>query len=81
MVEVMAHDDLVVWGRLCGWALARGHARSGDPSMLAGYLGDDDVIDHALADFAVRYADQTERDHAAFLVAIKQGRVQAETGI
>ena len=77
----MAHDDLVTWGRLCGWALARGHARSGDPSMLAGYLGDDDVMDRALADFAVLYADQTERDHAAFVAAIKQGRVQAETGI
>ena len=81
VVEIMAHDDLVTWGRLCGWALARGHARSGDPSMLAGYLGDDDVMDRALADFAERYADQTERDYAAFVAAIKQGRVQAETGI
>ena len=81
VVEVMAHDDLLAWGRLCGWALARGHARSGDPSMLAGYLGDDDVVDHAMADFAERYADQTERDHAAFLAAIKQGRVQADPGV
>ncbi len=75
VVEVMAHDDLLAWGRSCGWALARGHARSGDPAVLAGYLGDDDVIDHALADFAERYADQAERDHAAFVAAIKQGRV------
>ena len=81
VVEVMSHDDLVAWGRLCGWALARGHARSGDPSMLAGYLGDDDVVDHAMADFAGRYADQTERDHAAFVAAVAQGRVQAEAGI
>ncbi len=81
VVEVMTHDDLVTWGRLCGWALARGHARSGDPSMLAGYLGDDDAVDHAMEEFAVHYADQTERDHAAFLAAIKQGRVKADTGI
>ena len=81
IVEVMTHDDLVAWGRLCGWALARGHARSGDPSMLAGYLGDDDAVDHAMADFAARCADQNERDHATFLAAIKRGRVQAESGV
>ena len=81
VVEAMTHDDLVTWGRLCGWALARGHARSGDPSMLAGYLGDDDDVDLAMADFAGNYADQAERDHAAFLVAIKDGRVDAETGV
>jgi uncharacterized protein (DUF2252 family) len=81
VVEVMTDDDLVAWGRLCGWALARGHARSGDPSMLAGYLGDDDVVDHAMAEFAARYADQTERDHASFLEAIKRGRVEAATGV
>ena len=51
------------------------------PSMLAGYLGDDDAVDHAMADFAARYADQNERDHAAFLAAIEQGRVEAETGV
>ena len=81
VVEAMTHDDLATWGRLCGWALARGHARSGDPSMLAGYLGDDDAVDLAMADFAVRYADQAELDHEAFLAAIKQGRVEAVTGI
>jgi hypothetical protein len=81
VIEVMAHEDLVTWGRLCGWALARGHARSGDPSMLAGYLGADDAVDHAMADFAARYADQNERDHAAFLAAIAQGRVTAEPGV
>jgi uncharacterized protein (DUF2252 family) len=81
VLEAMTHDDLVTWGRLCGWALARGHARSGDPSVLAGYLGDDDGVDHAMADFAARYADQNERDHAAFLAAIAQGRVLADTGV
>ncbi len=81
IVEAMTHADLVTWGRLCGWALARGHARSGDPSMLAGYLGDDDTVDVAMADFAGRYADQAERDYATFLAAIKDGRVNAETGV
>ena len=81
VVEVMTHEDLVAWGRLCGWALARGHARSGDPTMLATYLGDDDDVGHAMATFAERYADQAERDHAAFLAAIEQGRVQATTGV
>jgi uncharacterized protein (DUF2252 family) len=81
VIEVMGHGDLVAWGRLCGWALARGHARSGDPSMLAGYLGKDDAVDLALADFAETYSDQTERDYAAFVAAIEQGRVQAATGI
>lgn len=81
VVEAMTHSDLVTWGRLCGWALARGHARSGDPSMLAGYLGDDDAVDLAIADFAVRYADQTERDYAAFVAAIRDGRLEAATGV
>ena len=49
--------------------------------MLATYLGEDDDVGHAMAAFAERYADQNERDHAAFLAAIEQGRVQAETGI
>ena len=81
VIEAMTHDDLVAWGRLCGWALARGHARSGDPVAIAGYLGDDNAVDHAMADFAAAYADQNEKDHAALVAAIKSGRVAAETGI
>jgi hypothetical protein len=77
----MTYDDLATWGRLCGWTLARGHARSGDPAAIAGYLGDDDRADHAFADFAERYADQTEQDHAAFLAAIKAGIIAAELGV
>jgi uncharacterized protein (DUF2252 family) len=81
VVDAMTADDLRTWGRLCGWTLARGHARSGDPAAIAGYLGDDDSADHAFADFAERYADQTERDHAAFVAAIRAGTVPAETGV
>ena len=80
VIEAMTADDLVAWGRLCGWALARGHARSGDPVAIAGYLGDDNAVDHALADFAAAYADQNEKDHAALVSAIKSGRVTAATG-
>ena len=68
-------------GRPRGWALARGHARSGEPAEIAGYLGDDDALDHAIGRFAEAYADQTERDHAAFVSAIKGGRIEAITGV
>jgi hypothetical protein len=80
VVEAMTQDDLVAWGRLCGWALARGHARSGDPVAIAAYLGDDNAVDHALADFAAAYADQNEKDYAALVAAIKSGRIMATTG-
>jgi len=80
VVEAMTQDDLVSWGRLCGWALARGHARSGDPVAIAAYLGDDNAMDHALADFATAYADQNEKDSAALVAAIKSGRITATMG-
>ena len=54
VVEVMTFDDLVAWGQLCGWALARGHARSGDPVAIGGYLGADDAFDDAIGAFAAR---------------------------
>jgi uncharacterized protein (DUF2252 family) len=81
VVEAMTEDDLSTWGELCGWALARGHARSGEPSTIAGYLGDDDAFDRALGSFAETYADQNERDFAAFTAAIASGRIVAETGV
>ena len=81
VVEAMTVDDLAAWGDLCGWALARGHARSGQPAEIAGYLGDDDAFEKAMTQFAEAYADQTERDHAAFVAAIDAGRITAETGV
>ena len=75
----MTSDDLAVWGELCGWALARGHARSGQPAEIAGYLGDAATFEHALGDFAAAYADQTELDHRALLEAIGGGRISAAT--
>jgi uncharacterized protein (DUF2252 family) len=77
VINEMTADDLAVWGELCGWALARGHARLGEPAEIAGYLGDDTTFEHALAEFAVAYADQTEKDQQALLDAIASGRVAA----
>jgi uncharacterized protein (DUF2252 family) len=81
VIDAMTPEDLAAWGELCGWALARGHARSGQPAEIAGYLGDDRAFDHAIGDFAVAYADQNERDHAAFVAAIRAGRIAAEPGV
>ena len=61
--------------------LAHGHVRTCDPALIAGYLGKTSEFDEALADFAVAYADQNERDHAALVRAISEGRVLAQTGI
>jgi len=81
ILEAMTADDLLAWGELCGWALARGHARSGDPVAIAGYLGPDKGFDEAIGEFAVAYADQNERDHQALVAAVKAGRIPAETGV
>ena len=72
---------LAAYGRLCGSTLARAHARSGDRIAIASYLGAGTTFDRAVTDFAVAYADQNERDYAAFLRAVKTGVLPAETGI
>jgi uncharacterized protein (DUF2252 family) len=64
-------EGFIEYCRFCGWALARAHARSGDPALISGYLGSSDTFDRAIATFAETYADQTERDHAAFVAAVK----------
>jgi uncharacterized protein (DUF2252 family) len=76
-IENMTKQDWFEFVKLCGWVLARAHARTGDPAQIAGYLGKSEAFDEALAKFAVAYADQTERDHASFLKAIRAGRIQA----
>ena len=80
-VETMTLPNLTDYGRLCGWTLAKAHARSGDPIAIAAYLGKSDVFDRALASFAEAYADQNERDHAVLKDAVEEGRVRAETGV
>jgi len=75
-VQTMKRPDLLVYVELCGRTLARAHARSGDPSMIAGYLGNGDAFDGALATFSELYAERNERDHAALLEAIKTKRIK-----
>jgi uncharacterized protein (DUF2252 family) len=77
-VESMSPDELVLYAGLCGWALARAHARSGDRVQIAAYLGKSERFDHAIADFAVAYADQNEQDHEALCAAVQSGRIVAD---
>ncbi len=79
-VENVNADDLKYLAQLCGWTLARAHARSGDPVAIAGYLGSSDSFDDALADFADRYADQNEKDYEAFMQQIHSGKLIATEG-
>ena len=72
---------LGVYAELCGWTLARAHARSGDRMAIAAYLGRSDRFDQAVAGFAIAYADQTERDFEALKRAIERGRVAVERGV
>jgi len=78
LVEVFNPTTLLDYAELCGWTLARAHARSGDAAMIAGYLGKKDVFDRAVARFSRSYADQSERDHEAFMNAIRKGRIEAQ---
>jgi uncharacterized protein (DUF2252 family) len=80
-VEAMLPAGLELYARICGWTLARAHARSGDPIAIATYLGDDDQFDRSMADFAKRYADQNERDYQAFADAVRSGRLEAREGV
>jgi hypothetical protein len=80
-VEVMAPAELEAYGRVCGWTLARAHARSGDRIAIAAYLGRGDAFDRAMATFAETYADQNERDYNALQEAVASGRVTAEMGV
>jgi len=66
-----------VYGRMCGWTLARAHARSGDAIAIGAYLGSGTSFDKAIARFADAYADQNERDHSVLVEAIAGGRVEA----
>jgi uncharacterized protein (DUF2252 family) len=80
-LDAMSGTDLIAYAGLCGWVLARAHARSGDAAQVAGYLGKSDAFDDALAAFATAYADQTERDYEVFKAAVRSGRLPAEKGV
>jgi uncharacterized protein (DUF2252 family) len=79
VIEVMKPTNLKNYAGLCGTVLARAHARSGDPVVLTGYMGQSTAFEDAIADFSVSYAEQNEKDHAALLKAIRAGRVQVQT--
>ena len=80
-IEQMIPQGMTFYARLCGWTLARAHARSGDRIALAAYLGGSAKFDQAIAGFAETYADQNERDYAALQAAVKDGKAQATTEI
>ena len=80
-IEGIDPEAMGVYGRLCGWTLARAHARSGDRVGIASYLGSGDTFDKAIAAFAEAYADQNQRDHDVLSTAIDAGRVEAQTGL
>ena len=80
-IDGMNAAALTGYGRMCGWTLARAHARTGDRIAIAAYLGASGKFDQAVADFAETYAGQIERDHAALADAVASGRVQAQTSI
>ena len=81
LVETMNPPVMTVYAEVCGRALAKAHARSGDAIAIAGYLGAGDSFDRALASFAEAYADQNERDYDALQAAVASGRIAAETGL
>ena len=80
-VEGMSGDELATYGALCGWTLARSHARSGDAAAIAGYLGTSPIFDRAIGTFARRYANQNDRDYGAFVRAVAAGSVMTRSGV
>ena len=79
-VEQLDVRDLRFYARLCGWTLARAHARSGDPVAISGYLGSGRVFDDAIVHFSEQYAEQNRIDHERFVERIESGELEAEEG-
>lgn len=78
VVESFDAEMLEIYGSLCGWALARAHAKAGDPWTISGYLGGSAGFDEAMGEFALAYADQAERDHATLKAEVRAGRIAVE---
>ena len=76
-IEGASAAQLKLYAELCGRTLAHAHAKSGDAATISGYLGKSDTFDQAIGEFALAYADQTVRDHAALVAAVKAGRIKA----
>ena len=81
VVETLLPLGLAFYAGICGWTMARAHARSGDPVAIATYLGASDAFDKSITDFSQRYADQNEQDYEAFVKAVQSGRLQAVEGV
>ena len=81
LVDTMSAFMLEYYAGMCGWTLARAHARSGDPVAIAEYLGTGDDFDSSITDFSQRYADQNEVDYQAFVDAVRSGRIPAVEGL
>ena len=80
-IEQMVPKGMAAYGKLCGWTLARAHARSGDRIAIASYLGNGTSFDRAILEFSMAYAEQNERDYKALKGAVDSGRITAETGL
>jgi uncharacterized protein (DUF2252 family) len=80
-IEQMVPKAMAAYGTLCGWTLARAHARSGDRIAIAAYLGNSDSFDRAVVEFSKAYADQNERDYQELTEAVNSGKIKAETGL
>jgi hypothetical protein len=80
-VDTLLVTGATLYARICGATLARAHARWGDRIAIASYLGKGEAFDQAIADFSAAYADQNERDYAAFAAAVDSGRLTAQTGV
>ena len=81
IIEDWDVDTLREFGKLCAWALAKAHARSGDAAKIAGYMGSSSTFDDAICEFAVEYADQNQTDYRAFIKAIREKRLEVSTDI
>jgi len=77
----MAPFTLTHYAQICGWTLARAHARSGDPVSIAAYLGRDDTFDRSIVNFSERYADRNQEDYDEFVNAVRSGRLEAVEGV
>jgi hypothetical protein len=77
ITEGVSAQQVVLYAGMCGRTLAHSHAKSGDPALISGYLGKSDTFDRAIGEFALAYADQNEKDHAALVSAVKAGRIKA----
>ncbi|WDF59884.1 DUF2252 domain-containing protein [Flavobacterium sp. KACC 22758] len=75
VLEIMKEENMIDYAKACGWALARAHARSGDPSMLSGYIGDSNEFANSISKFSLLYADQNESDYNKMVTAVKEGRL------